>query len=193
MKILLSGPSGSGKTTLARHISSEYGIPFVQGSTKIFWDEFNITSHSEIIQRSQVDIDWGLRFQYRCLEYRAEEFSKHKDLVSDRGIIDNIVYFLMQNAPKVSTSITQDYIDTANKFLLDNKDVNHIFLGLPIKLENDGKRVDNMIYQKLIESVFEHVISHHLVDTERIDYINNWDWIYRTLAVDQIIKSIKDA
>lgn len=175
MKIMISGVSGAGKTTLAKWISDTFNIPFVIGSTKVFWKQFGIKDHKELILKSINDIDFGLEFQYKCLQYRKEEMSKHKRFVSDRGVLDNIVYFISQISPFVSESITEDYINLANQFLKDNPDCITLMLDIPPTIHEDKARIINSYYQDSIHAIFQLTLARYLL-TNNIHYINTWKW-----------------
>lgn len=187
MKILISGVSGAGKTTIAHWISKEYKIPFVVGSTKVFWKEYGIKNHQDLIKRTIADIDFGLEFQYKCLSYRIEEFSKHQDCVSDRGIIDNILYFLLQVAPFTSSSVTADYIGLANKFLNDYPFSINLFLGMPPVIHNDNMRITNKYYQESCDVLFDYIIKTHIDRNHRVFKIHNWDMKWRKKEIRNLI------
>jgi len=187
MKILISGVSGSGKTTLAREISKKYKIPFLTSSTKMFWKEYGIKCHLDIVKRSVEDVNFGLEFQYKCLEYRTREFAKHSQFVSDRGILDSIVYFLMQNAPYTSSSVTHDYISVANDFLKNNPNCITLLLGMPPKIGNDGKRIQNHYYQRTSDAIFNLAKNTLIERDQTIHNIHNWDWRKRNREINNII------
>lgn len=187
MKILISGVSGAGKTTLAHHISKEYNIPFVVGSTKVFWKEYGIKNHQQLIKKTISDIDFGLEFQYKCLSYRMEEFSKHRNCVSDRGVIDNVLYFLLQVAPFTSSSVTADYIGLANQFLNDNPFCMNIFLGMPPKIHSDNMRITNKYYQETCDAMFDFIIKTYIRRNHMVHRVNKWEWNQRIKEVNNII------
>ena len=62
MKIFISGVSGVGKTTMAKQISKDYKIPFIEGSSKVLWDKYNIKSHIELIKKTYLEPQFGLDF-----------------------------------------------------------------------------------------------------------------------------------
>ena len=69
MKIFISGVSGVGKTTMAKQISKDYKIPFIEGSSKVLWDKYNIKSHIELIKKTYLEPQFGLDFQNELLDY----------------------------------------------------------------------------------------------------------------------------
>ena len=78
----MAGPSGVGKTTLSEWVSKEYGIPFITTSTKPLWEKHNIVSHEHLITKTILNSQWGLDFQYECLQYREEIFAKRGSAVT---------------------------------------------------------------------------------------------------------------
>jgi len=189
MKILISGVSGSGKTTLAHELSKHFNIPFITGSTKMFWKEYFIKDHQHLIKKTITDIDFGLEFQYKCLSYRMNEFSKHPKFISDRGVIDNVVYFLAQVAPFTSSSVTADYIELANKFLKDHPHTINLLMPLPSIIHSDSARITNKYYQQTMDGIFEQVCINYFSTAKIIDVL---PWTDNNRRM-KLLNSIKNA
>lgn len=197
-KIFISGTSGIGKTTLARYIEKEYGIPFINGSTKELWPQFGIGTHRELINKTAKDTFFGLEFQYAVLQLRKEKTRGLERFVTDRGPLDNLVYFTTQLAHKVTEDEFRTYIDAC----IDNLPKTHfdqINLRIDPKnfttkqLENDGYRVDSYFYQTYIDGVFRNMLDVDWLGLRKnhnckIVNIEEWDWSYRTEVVYLLLK-----
>ena len=145
--IVISGPSGSGKTTLAKALSAELGIPFIESSTKPLWRAWGISSHKEIITKSQVDPAWGISFQFAVLQHRKQLVERNPQMVTDRGPIDNWVYFLMQSSHHTPNAISERYLEEC----LDlHRQASCSFILEPLPtVEHDGFRVTNKYYAEM--------------------------------------------
>lgn len=191
MKILLSGVSGIGKTTLAKALAEKYHIPFIIGSSKVLWRKLNITSHKELIQKCESDVIFALDFQYRLLEYRKQQMGMYENFVSDRGPLDNLVYFLLQISHKVSQAETVDYITACKELLTGDllnvyMDFDESILKQMGEIENDGARITNTYYQLMVASVFDLVIGRSLI-TEKTACLTVWDFDTRMKHMEHLI------
>lgn len=195
-RIYISGCSGTGKSTLAKWIAEEYKIPFIETSTKPLWEEFNISKHNDIISRSVNDPHWGLKFQRACLDMRKDvlQFDKSIDFVTDRSPMDNIVYFLLQNAPHLTEDDCTDYIADAIAQFAYNTHIIHITYSLDIKLEDDKMRVANQHYQLMVDAIFGRAyylyynyIKNHKLQNEILQ-LTVWDWETRIGQVKEYLK-----
>lgn len=189
VRIFISGVSGTGKTKLAKHIESKYGIPFISTSGKALWREFNIRSHQDLILQSIKDPEFALRYQERLLAYREEVLNGQVSFVSDRGPLDNLLYFSMQVAPHVDNSVSYNYSEKC--FLMQQRycDI-QIFLELSrdIPLEDDGMRVTSRLYQKGMNAIINDIIqTHERFFSVSIRKINIWDWERRIEIVENIL------
>lgn len=174
-KIFICGTSGIGKTTLAQNISKLYDIPFIEGSSTVIWKEYNIRNHKELLMMGIQDPEAGLQFQLDLIRVREEKVRGIKDFVTDRSVIDNMVYFLYQNAPYLRDIDVYDYMikcrESFNRIIdnhlghNDNYDTKLIYLTrdfyeddrMPI-VPSDGKRIENTYYQDMMDKIFDHVI-----------------------------------
>lgn len=191
MKILLSGVSGIGKTTLAKAIAKEYHIPFIVGSSKVLWRKLNISSHKELIARCENDVIFALDFQYRLLEYRKQEMLKYDRYVSDRGPLDNVVYFLLQISHKVSQAETVDYLTACKEIL--TPDITQVYMDFDQsilkkmgEIENDGARITNSYYQLMVASIFDMVIGNSLL-SNKTACLTVWDFETRMKHIETLI------
>lgn len=191
MKILLSGVSGIGKTTLAKAIAEKYHIPFIVGSSKVLWRKLNISSHKELIERCEKDVIFALDFQYRLLEYRKQQMSIYDRYVSDRGPLDNLVYFLLQISHKVSQAETVDYITACREMV--TPDITQVYMDFDYnilkqmgQIESDGARITNEYYQLMVASVFDMVIGRSLISTKTA-CLTVWNFEKRLEHMDKLI------
>lgn len=190
-RIFISGISGAGKTTLAQYISHRYRIPFINGSSKVLWEEEGIDSHAEIIKKSVMDPVWGLDFQYKLLKYREEQISKHEQFVTDRSPVDNLVYTLLQLSPYLGNDVMERYKNTCDELLgFGNQLIYLDVLETPdFRLEDDGMRVGNMHYQAIVNTMFRKVITEkYLTNIGALDLkpINTWRWEDRVKEVESM-------
>jgi len=188
MKIFISGVSGTGKTTLAKYISQRFRIPFVEGSSKVLWEKHKIDCHLDIVRRSILTPKWGIEFQEELLAYRKELIVGLDSFVTDRSPLDNMVYFLLQNAPYVNTDDTEVYFndcietypDYYTQIFLDfNSEDNMIW-------ERDGIRIDNIPYQDMVNTIFMYIINTRPI--QNVKLINQWNWDRRVNIVEDLIK-----
>lgn len=194
-KIFICGTSGIGKTTLAKHIARSRNTPFINGSSTVLWNKFNIENHKELLELGFKDPQRGLDFQHELLKYRVEITKGLKGFVTDRSPIDNLVYFLYQNAPYLSERDVHQYIDQCNFSMQKICDYNFqnmklLYLTRDFQqgdtmgiIVNDGKRIDNHYYQDMMDNLFQHVIDKDYLKLQ-LDSFNyrrytEYDWSLR--------------
>lgn len=198
-KIFLSGVSGIGKTTLCNLISKNTGLPFIEGSSKVLWRDFNIGSHKELIDRSIKDPKFGLDFQYALLDYREKLIKENPSFITDRSPLDNIVYTIIQLGPSISSDETLAYIQRAKSIYKNiEEEYQHIHLGLnndmlgEILVENDGMRIPNFYYQLMVEGVFKTCLESNWLGIRNLSKIYSWDMDRReNLVLCKISEIIK--
>lgn len=191
MKILLSGISGIGKTTMANILAQKYNLPFIIGSSKVLWKKYHIDSHRMLIDRCNSSNQFALDFQYELLEYRKNEMAKYDRFVTDRGPLDNLVYFLLQLSHNVSQFQTAKYIEACIDSLpKDSLQIYFKFDPMVLKsmdhLENDGARIINNYYQMMVASVFNMVLQQEYLKST-IYEVDMWDMQQRITTIEQII------
>lgn len=196
LKIAMAGPSGVGKTTLAEWISKEYDIPFITTSTKPLWDKHGINTHQELITRTILNPQWGLDFQYELLDIRKNIIESNEQFVTDRSPVDNLVYFLMQNAPYLGEEAVEAYIQLCANALSKITGLVQIPFDSHIPLENDGKRIANKYYQLSTNSQFH--LAAQLIEPclppkgdLRVVSLRMWDWAERQNAIREFIYHIQ--
>lgn len=198
-KIFITGTSGIGKTTLANYISKRRDIPFINGSSTVLWDEYGIKSHKELLELGINEPLKGLDFQYKLLSHREELVKGADSFVTDRTPIDNLVYFLYQNAPYLDDKQVKAYAD-ACRFSFHrtsgygNNDLKLIYLsrdfikGDAMAIEDDGKRINNHYYQDMMDKIFQHVLEKDYLKFKRDEYhfrkFREYNWEHRVNLVD---------
>lgn len=150
LRIYLSGASGLGKTTLAKCISQELGLEYVNTSASNVWEEFGVKSHEHALQLSG-DYNWAHKYQMAILENRKKVLGDKVNFITDRSIIDNLVYYMDMPKPY---SLHKEYCEKCMEMLrsdLENHNYTTIFIRLirPFSWETeaDGKRISDESYQ----------------------------------------------
>lgn len=195
MRLFISGVSGIGKTTLAQRVSQEYDIPFIVGSTKMIWHKYGIKSHKEIISMCINQPKIGYQFQMEIIDYRLEMMQTHKEFVTDRSPVDNVVYMLTQMGHTLTEDEFYSYLEKAKIAYNNFEDVKHLHLAAnyntlnSLAIEDDNMRISSRYFQLTINSVFEMVIKGNWLDIRQKDlqYIDTWDWSTRMTAVQQLL------
>ncbi len=197
MKISISGHSGIGKTTLAKEISNRYGIPFVTTSSKPIWEKHGIESQADIIQRSALDPQWGIQFQCDLINYRVAELSMYPKYVTDRSLLDNWVYFIVNISAFTDTQTMRAYQSLVNQAGDGIYDESNIQIHLASewdmingKIEMDGLRISNPYFQTMVNGVFEQSIERRDVELPNFTYIKGWDMAHRLERVNDIIQHV---
>lgn len=198
MKISISGHSGIGKTTLAKEISNRYGIPFITTSSKPLWEKHKIENQADIIARSTMDPQWGIKFQCDLVNYRVDELSKYPKYVTDRSLLDNWVYFIINLSAFTDIPTIQAYQALVNQVasssLYDESSI-HIHLAsewdmINGVIEDDNMRVGNPFFQMMVNGVFEQSIERRDVRLPNFTYIKGWDMAHRLERVNDIIQHV---
>jgi len=169
MRIALAGPSGSGKTTLAEFLTKEFGIPFISNSA---YDVLSVeqkerlkeqysyvgSGHRNVIQLSHTKPEFGLDFQNCLLHNRTQLYRENPNMIADRSFIDNVAYYLAQCGAYQPDEVTKDFITRAMLAMDENIDLLiRVRVCNPEEtgIENNGSRVDSLIYQRQMDVIFE--------------------------------------
>ncbi len=138
----------------------------------------------------------GIRFQWDVLNYRKEVLGGVENFVTDRSPLDNMVYFLSQNASHATQEETLRYIEACVRMYFQSTHWIHIRLTPDIKFEDDGMRVNNLHYQIAIEAIFQNCLSvymapHFIQLKKRLLNIDIWDMGMRQKLVSNYVSGIE--
>jgi len=194
-KVFILGPAGIGKTTLAEFISKRYRMPFVQGSSKVLWEKYDVSSHKDLLE---LPVGNALQFQYDLLDIREESVKGLENFVSDRSVVDNLVYFLLQNGHNISEGEVVAYINkcrTQMNAYLSDPSFKFIYLSAPkggYPLEDDGMRINHLYYQDwVVGSMFDRVIKDKLIthgfNFDNFICIDTWEWESRVKIIEAFL------
>lgn len=174
-RIFITGASGIGKTTLAKMVSDLIRIPFISTSAKGVWPKFGFTDHKTAHRKSCYDVRVGNQYQHEVLKQRVKVLEGLKSFVSDRSPFDNYAYYLMQIGylnnefeNSVFRGMCEDHLYLGEAL---------IFLRFPddIKIENDGFRIVNPDYQRMVDSTINLTIKKLIKHDIQVLEINSWD------------------
>ena len=187
-RIFITGASGTGKTTLGKTIQESFGIPFISTSAKVVWPLFGFKDHKSAHRQSCYDPRVGNQYQHEVLKQRVGALEGKESFVSDRSPFDNYAYYLMQigylnNAfeNNIFRKMCED-----NLYLADAL----IFLRFPdnIELEEDGFRIPNPDYQRMVDAVINLSITKYLEYSMPILEINTWDIEEKSKLLEKFLK-----
>lgn len=190
-RIFITGTSGVGKTTLAKFISERFGLPYISTSASTLWPKYGFSSHADALKKCMANPEIGFLYQRDILFNRVDRLVNEKEFVTDRGPIDNLAYFLLQQAYH-SDENNLTFINACKQLhrLADKT----IFLTLPdttegYSIENNSKRITSMVYQKMVDNTMQMVIDEYF-NGYNILYIKVWDMEYRKKITEDFIKGI---
>lgn len=174
-RIFITGASGTGKTTVANFIAGNYKLPFISTSAKEIWPKFGFQDHKSAHRHSCYDPRIGNQYQHEVFKQRVSALEGKKTFVSDRSPFDNYAYYLMQIGymngsfeNEIFRVMCEDHLYLADAL---------IFLRYPenLELENDGFRIVNPDYQRMVDSTIDLVVKKLLKHNMPVLEINTWD------------------
>lgn len=158
MRIGICGAESTGKTTLAKALAEELGLPLITEQARTVAQEMGITD----LNREYPKELWD-RFQWRCLEAQMAAELRHKDFVSDRTVLDNLAYWLVDHATPENCWDTLEYWDRVEYHLGDISSTVYDLIVFvrptDTKLEFDGFRHRDLNHQLLIDRVLWSLIT----------------------------------
>lgn len=190
MRIGIYGPSGTGKSTLAKYIAETYDIPFITTSTKPLWEKLGVESHADLIHKTNMKPGFGMKFQWDVLGYRIDALDGKASFVTDRTPIDNAVYTLLQCADKAPFNEIDNYIKMCIKYLDMFDEVIYLPFNNEIPLEDDGMRIINPYYQRLVGNTFDMVEKMMNVPNQKRLKLDYWNWNLRCVAVNRSLLNL---
>jgi thymidylate kinase len=191
-RIFITGTSGVGKTTLAKFISQRFGLPYISTSASILWPKYGFTSHADALRKCMANPEIGFLYQREILSTRIEALVNEKEFVTDRGPIDNLAYFLLQQAYHSDENNSLFITACGQLHKLGDKT---IFLTLPDEsaeaytIEDNEKRITSMVYQRLVDNTMQMVVDEYF-NNYNVLYIKVWDMEYRKRVTEDFIKGI---
>lgn len=187
--ICIIGPSGTGKTTIAKYIASRYRMEYITGSSRELSGRFDINSHQDIIKLCANDPDKAISFYKSILSHREDIMDNNPyHIVTDRGIIDLMVYFTMQLAPFMGIFEVEKFMQACTDIL--GTDLNkQIFIFTPYTfkhaIKEEDRRIVNQEYQAIISHAFDVFIKKYMPKAEVI-IMDEWNWEERVKLIDGI-------
>jgi nicotinamide riboside kinase len=191
-QICIIGPSGTGKTSIAEYISSRYMIEYITGSSRELSKQFNINSHQDIIRFCANQPDSALSMYMQIYNHRSDILEDSGLHVTDRGIIDLMVYFTLQLAPFLTITEVDQFMKLC-KEELNYDDIIFIFTPYTFKhgIDDDGgRRIVNQEYQAALSNTFDIFIKRYLPNANIIT-LYDWNWDSRVKKIDSIFNDTK--
>jgi nicotinamide riboside kinase len=132
MKIYFSGSHSSGKSTIARYTANKYNLPLLPEIARMVLAEQELQ-----VDALRSDINAVNDYQSAVFARQIEEEKKHQSFVSDRCLIDAVVYATQHSAIGANLIQSPEF-----KTYIDELHSNILFFVRPSKatLKNDGVR-----------------------------------------------------
>lgn len=150
MKIGILGAQGVGKTALAQALAKELGYPRIPEIAREILKEMGLKSPRELKGQDEK----GKTFQLSCLSRQiAEERRYPRGFVSDRTVLDNVVYWLKWHSRRATSSENMAYYKTVQ----DHVKTYDLLVYVPpgIFLVDDGVRSTSKEYQAEIDMLLQ--------------------------------------
>ena len=119
MKIGISGTHGAGKTTLAKKLADYFNMPYIPEKARESAEKLGIENMDEAIR----DKDLMSTFQWDVLR-RQLNAEARAFFVSDRTVVDNLAYYVINNNDDVFT--VSKYIMPINLFNINKEYIKFI-------------------------------------------------------------------
>jgi len=187
-QICIIGPSGTGKTALAEYLSRRFMIPYKTGSSRVITQSFGIKNQTGFMRLCANEQDIATEVYLKILENRLQILSLgdyYNPIVTDRGIIDLLVYAYLQLIPYLTIVERGNLIEKIRTSFTD-EGIKFIFIPYTPgrHIENNNHRVDNHIYQNIVSNIFEMIIGE--LQPKYILTLPMWDWTIRVEQVEDI-------
>lgn len=186
MKVALAGPSGTGKTTLTEFIEQNTELKFTSNSAQnVFTKEdkkilrglgYHGTGHKEVVQLSMQNEKFAGEFQRRLLWRRGEFIVDNDKFIIDRSPMDNLAYFMYQSSFLTSELFIDTFVEQVKCYLRELDLIIFIPTTNEGGIENNGSRVNNYYFQRMISQIFWYCLEEFDLNQEvQIETIDFWD------------------
>lgn len=149
MKLVLNGPSGSGKTTLMEAVSKKTGLEIINVPTSEILKKYGVFSQRELISAGISNPRLVETIYQEMIQVRVDILRENENLITDRGPIESIVYYLLQHCV---------FNENADKFIgrmievIERIPVQVVNVILPVNtdfLVENGFRMTNKQFNRL--------------------------------------------
>lgn len=195
-RVCLFGPSGTGKSTMGKWLAKELNVKFLDGSRTSIIDGDKGKSHIEMLNEASSPIEKNLQI----LSKRHKMFlAEPEGFVCDRSIIDPLAYLLFEGSKSLRECDIDHLFSLVNSCHSDLNITHYIYMPFSTSsivncpLEDNGKRIVNPYFQRLITKCFDEVLDKFLCDTYSFPiFENKWYGSYeevirqKVLIVDKI-------
>lgn len=157
IRIKLTGAGGTGKTTTAKLIAERLNLPFIPSVARAVFEAWGWTEERQ--RTATPEERWNL--QKAIFDAKLEQESKIKEGVSDRSVLDHLVYTAYRCSDHMSRSILEAYEElTIENLQKDLVIFAPVYDWMPA---NDGVRENNRTYQFVQDLMFRGFLDKHHV------------------------------
>lgn len=154
-----AGACGTGKTTLMNEVEkmlSGLGFtvyPITEVARRVFQkyqNDMGVISLSEIRSYPNLYFEFQIDVLNAQMQIEDEALASEVDIVlSDRSVLDNLIYFLIWCTRETDPALFDWYIQTAYQRVFENQAYQNIFVVPPFGQKiDDGFRTSDLEYQK---------------------------------------------
>lgn len=156
MRIGICGAESTGKTTLAKALADKLELPLITEQARGVAKRLGIDDLNKDYPKRLWD-----RFQWECLKTQMAIEQRHESFVSDRTVLDNLAYWLVDHADPHNCYETLQYWGYAERHIRVRPYDMIVFVRPEddIALENDGFRHTNPAHRWLIDRVLSSLVA----------------------------------
>lgn len=150
MRIGICGAESTGKTTLAKALADKLELPLITEQARGVAKRLGIDDLNKDYPKGLWD-----RFQWECLKTQMAIEQGHESFVSDRTVLDNLAYWLVDHATPSQCYETLQYWGYAERHIRVRPYHMIVFVRPEddMALENDGFRHTNPAHRWLIDRI----------------------------------------